>query len=144
MHGEPVFTPSQYIGYLAKRLGLKKSDLKIPRRMTMVYDQDKMRFLRNLTGGNAVRWWYSGQRPLQVGRYKRKPIASICNLIGAPAACMILEEAIAAGAKEIVEVGIAGGIQPHLKPGDILVVTSGERDEGTSFHYYPPRYGVRE
>jgi len=137
MDEESVFTPSQFIGYVAQNRGLKKSALKIPRRLVMVYDRNELRYLRGLIGGKAVKWWYGGQRPLQIGRYKRKPIASICNLIGAPAACMILEEVIAAGAKEIVEVGIAGGIQPYLKPGDILVITGGKRDEGTSYHYYP-------
>jgi uridine phosphorylase len=66
------------------------------------------------------------------------PIALLFNLIGAPVTCMVLEEVIATGAKEIIEVGIAGGIQPYLKPGDILVITGAKRDEGTSYHYYPP------
>ena len=50
----------------------------------------------------------------------------------------MLEELIACGAKKIFEVGMAGGLQPQLKPGDIIVVTEAIRDEGTSNHYFPP------
>lgn len=53
-----------------------------------------------------------------------------------------MEEAIACGAKTIFEVGVSGGIQSHLQPGDIVVVTGAIRDEGTSYHYFPPEVEV--
>jgi len=138
MGEEPVFTPSQFIDYIARTRNLKSIPLQIPPRLVMVYDLSNFKYLQKITKSKAIKWWYSGQRPLQIGHYGHTPVALICNLIGAPAACMVLEEVIATGAKEIIEVGIAGGIQPYLKPGDILVITGAERDEGTSYHYYPP------
>jgi uridine phosphorylase len=39
---------------------------------------------------------------------------------------------------QIFEVGLAGGVQPYLKPGDIVVVTEAIHDEGTSHNYLPP------
>ena len=62
--------------------------------------------------------------------------------IGAPAAAATLEEMIACGAREIFEVGLTGGLQQFLKPGDIIVVTEAIRDEGTSHHYFPPEVKV--
>lgn len=103
----------------------------------MLYGREGLGYLGKLTKSKAVRW-YDGQRPLQTGRYRSRSVAVICNLIGAPAASMVLEEIIATGAREIVEVGLAGGIQPYLTPGDILVVTDAKRDEGTSYHYLAP------
>ncbi len=55
----------------------------------------------------------------------------------------MLEELIACGAKSVFEVGIAGGLQPSLKLGDILVVTEAIRDEGTSNHYFQPEVRLK-
>jgi uridine phosphorylase len=54
---------------------------------------------------------------------------------GAPAITMTLEELIACGVKQIFEVGVAGGLQAFLEPGDIVVVTEAIRGEGASHHY---------
>jgi uridine phosphorylase len=55
---------------------------------------------------------------------------------------MTLKEIIACGAKEIFEIGVSGGLQHFLKPGDIIVMTGAVRDEGTSYHYFPPEVKV--
>jgi uridine phosphorylase len=60
---------------------------------------------------------------------------------GAPAATANLAEAIVCGAKIIFEVGLSRGLQDFLKPGDLVVVTEANCDEGTSSHYLEP--GVR-
>lgn len=138
MNDEPIFTPSQFIDYIARNRGLKRSMLKIPPRVVMLYDREGLRYLHTFTKSKAIKWWYDGKGSLQTGRYRSRTVSLIRNLIGSPAAAMLLEEIIATGAKEIIEVGIAGGIQPYLSPGDILVVTNAKRDEGTSYHYLAP------
>ena len=55
---------------------------------------------------------------------------------------MSLEELIACGAKTIFEVGLCGGLQAFLEPGDIVAVTEAIRDEGTSHHYLPSKARV--
>ncbi len=57
---------------------------------------------------------------------------------GAPALAAALEELIAFGVKRFISVGVAGGLQPDLQSGDIVVCNAALRDEGTSFHYLPP------
>lgn len=61
---------------------------------------------------------------------------------GAPLAAASLERVIAAGCSVVVGCGDAGSLlgQPL---GDIVVVDSALRDEGTSYHYLPPAREVR-
>lgn len=57
--------------------------------------------------------------------------------IGAPVAAMILEDLIAVGVREFLSIGTAGGLQPDLDPGDVVVCAGAVRDEGVSHHYAP-------
>ncbi len=58
--------------------------------------------------------------------------------IGAPALTSLAEELMAWGSKRLVILSLAGGLQPDLSPGSILVCDRAIRDEGTSYHYLPP------
>lgn len=49
-----------------------------------------------------------------------------------------MEETIALGCRTIVAVGGAGALVPELVLGQVIVVESAVRDEGTSFHYLAP------
>ena len=62
--------------------------------------------------------------------------------IGSPAATNLAEELIAWGAKRLVILSLAGGIQPDLVPGSLVVCDRAIRDEGTSYHYLPPARDV--
>ncbi len=62
--------------------------------------------------------------------------------IGAPAITGIAEEMMAWGAKRIVILSLAGGLQPDLGPGGVVVCDRALRDEGTSYHYLPPARDV--
>ena len=58
---------------------------------------------------------------------------------GAPTAVMTLEELAAFGIKQFVNLGTAGGLQPNMSVGDIVICDRAIRDEGTSHHYLPVR-----
>jgi uridine phosphorylase len=58
--------------------------------------------------------------------------------LGAPIVAAQAEELIALGATRLVSIALAGGIQPDLEPGAIVVAQASIRDEGTSYHYLPP------
>lgn len=58
--------------------------------------------------------------------------------LGAPIVAAQAEELVALGATRLISVALAGGIQPTLEPGAIVVVRAAVRDEGTSYHYLPP------
>lgn len=57
--------------------------------------------------------------------------------IGSPVVVSLAEEMIAWGAKRLVILSLAGGLQPNLSPGDIMICNRAIRDEGTSYHYLP-------
>ena len=54
---------------------------------------------------------------------------------GAPTSVMTLEELVAFGIKKFVSLGAAGGLQPNMNVGDIVICDRAIRDEGTSYHY---------
>ncbi len=58
--------------------------------------------------------------------------------LGAPIVAAQAEELIAMGATRLVSIALAGGLQPDLPPGSVVVATGAIRDEGTSHHYLPP------
>jgi len=62
--------------------------------------------------------------------------------IGAPAITGISEEMMAWGVQQLVILSLAGGLQPDLEPGSVVVCDRALRDEGTSYHYLPPARDV--
>jgi uridine phosphorylase len=58
--------------------------------------------------------------------------------VGGPLAGHCFEQAIATGVTSAIAVGGAGSLTDAFGPGDVIVVRSAVRDEGTSFHYAPP------
>jgi uridine phosphorylase len=61
-----------------------------------------------------------------------------CLGIGAPAAVAQLELQAELGVRRCISIGTAGGLQVAQQPGQIVVVSSAVRDEGTSYHYLAP------
>jgi purine-nucleoside phosphorylase len=60
------------------------------------------------------------------------------GLMGAPVAAIFIERLIALGIKEIIFLGLAGGIQ-DVSVGDRIIVSEALRLEGTSYHYLPAK-----
>jgi uridine phosphorylase len=60
-----------------------------------------------------------------------------CLGIGAPAAVAQLEVQAELGVRRCISIGTAGGLQAGQEPGDVVLLTSAVRDEGTSCHYLP-------
>jgi len=140
---EPVFTPLDFIRYLAKTRNVPAEAIKVPERLVFTYQPRTYEHAKNLIDGKPVDWWIYGERqPLCIGQFNNVDVGLGCFWVGAPAVAMTLEEVIACGARKIVEVGVSGGLQSFLKPGDIVVVTDAIRDEGTSYHYFPPHVKV--
>lgn len=63
--------------------------------------------------------------------------------VGAPVTAVLVEDFAALGVKNFLSLGIAGGLQPHLRAGDLVLVDKAIRDEGTSHHYLPHNKYVR-
>ena len=139
---EAVFTPSDSIRYVAENRKVSVDALKVPQRLLMTYQRSTYECAKNLINGKSVEWLYGESQPFCVGIFNDVEIGAGRFWIGAPAAAFTFEEAVTCGAKTIFEVGVSGGLQTFLQPGDIVVVTEAMRDEGTSYHYLPPKMKV--
>ncbi len=62
--------------------------------------------------------------------------------VGAPLAAGYLEELISVGVSRFVACGGCGVLDPEIALGHPVVLTAAVRDEGTSYHYLPPRREV--
>jgi uridine phosphorylase len=136
---EAIFNPSDFLRYVAKTRKVAAETIVAPPRLLVTYQRRTYESAKELVEGKAVDWWpYGDAQPFCVGRFNDVEIGIARFWVGAPAATMTLEELIACGAQTIFEVGLSGGLQDFLKPGDIVVATEAIRDEGTSHHYLAP------
>ena len=90
--------------------------------------------------GSTVLWELSaahGIHPVYGVEVAGHRIAVLHPGVGAPLAGAFFEEAIEAGCRKFVGIGMAGGLVPALTIGRVRVPTSAVRDEGTSYHYMP-------
>jgi uridine phosphorylase len=60
--------------------------------------------------------------------------------IGGPSTAIAVEELAMIGVDTFIRVGTSGGMQPHIKPGTLAIVTGAIRDEGTTLQYMPPEF----
>lgn len=132
---ESVITPSRFIAYLSRRLGLNVSEMRLPRPLLVFYQRRDFESAQRLARAKTVKWWYAGPR-LATGSYEGVPLSIYSMPIGASASAMNLEELIACGVRDVVEIGICGSIIRPVAPGSLLVVERAFSDEGTSRHYF--------
>ena len=130
---EPIFTPHDFLNYVASVRGVDVEAFQIPSRMIIVYQQRHFDLIDRLIKGKPVEWWWYGDRlRMHVGSFNNVEIVVATNFVGSPAASMVFEELIACGARKVFEVGLSGGLQRFLKLGDIVVATEAICDEGTT------------
>lgn len=70
--------------------------------------------------------------------YEGKPVAVVNPGVGAPLVTGVFERLIMLGCQKFVACGSTGVLKSELKKGVIIIPSSAVRDEGTSYHYYPP------
>lgn len=57
--------------------------------------------------------------------------------IGGPSCAICVEELAKIGVDTFIRVGTCGGMQPNVKPGDVVISTGAIRQDGTSREYMP-------
>lgn len=71
-----------------------------------------------------------------VYRFKKYPDIAFGNFrIGAAVNAMKMEQLIYWGVKEFFAIGLAGAIDPHLRPGDLILAAEAIGEEGVSRYY---------
>ena len=79
-----------------------------------------------------------GVNPVYVFESGGGPVTVVHPGVGAPLATGVVEEIIALGVTTLVACGGTGALVDELTLGQVMVVESALRDEGTSLHYAPP------
>ena len=74
------------------------------------------------------------------GIYKDVRMTIATTGMGAPSTAIVAEELANLGGRVFIRVGSAGGIDPKLNVGDVVIATGAIRMEGTSKEYAPIEY----
>lgn len=140
----PIFSPEDFRRYLASRNHVLVERLSVPAHLISTFHRNMFDTVKRQIHGHYVEWYY-GKR-LAIGTLGNVPLAVLHSFIGSAAAAMMLEEMIASGAREVIEVGLCGGLVPSVHVGDIVVADEAFVDEGTSSHYFknPRRFSASE
>jgi len=134
-HGkEAVFSPKDFLKYNKSRG--KHPKFKFPNNLIFCFSR---RLLKHIVSNHGAYQAEEFKPSLYLFRGKNKNLGVVGNFgIGAPGTATVMEEMIAAGAKNFILIGEAGTIQKNIKIGSIVVCERAIRDEGTSHHYLKP------
>lgn len=72
------------------------------------------------------------------GRYRGTPVTVASHGVGAAGAAVCFEELARAGVTHLLRAGTCGGLQPHVRDGDLVIATAAERDDGITDRLAPP------
>ncbi|MCL2569743.1 MAG: nucleoside phosphorylase [Firmicutes bacterium] len=134
---KPIVEPKNYEAFFEKRRGVK--------RCVFTYFTDVIDDLeRTLKVNQVFRIRTEGYRPrvyeMKVGN---EYIYVLPMPLGAPQAARMLEILSAQGIKKFMVCGGAGTLNDAKTKDYVLVPTVAVRDEGTSYHYLPPKRDVK-
>lgn len=135
---EPLLTPSELLAY--RRANGQLPDFPPPRAVIFapqksladyVLRHHSTRRIKGFLGEFYLLKRTTGQIALSTGFG-----------IGAPVIAGLADEFAALGVKQFALIGMAGGLQPELKTGSLVICRSAIRGEGVSQHYLPPHSTV--
>lgn len=75
-----------------------------------------------------------------VGKIAGAPVLVMSTGMGGPSTAIAVEELTALGVETFIRIGTAGGMQPEVIGGDVVVATGSIRMEGTTREYVPIEY----
>ncbi|MFT4343789.1 MAG: nucleoside phosphorylase [Candidatus Woesearchaeota archaeon] len=123
---QALFNPQDYISW---NNYLKKDYKKAPKKYIIIYYPKILNYFKRKYKPEKIKLY----RLITV--YQYKDVGVVCMTgIGSPHATTVIEELIALGGKEFLNIGSAGG----LKDFGTYLCKKSIRDEGTSFHYRSP------
>jgi len=122
---EALFSPLDYVRWSKyTKNGIKNR----PSKYILVYFPYLVSYFRRKYKPKVIKL----SRLITINQYKDIALVQMTG-IGAPNAATVLEELIALGGKEFINLGFCGG----LKDFGIFLCEKALRDEGTSYHYLP-------
>lgn len=131
-----VVRPERFVRYLREVEGLRASEVRLPPSGIFVFGRADLRLFTRVLRGKARRW----NEGYAVGRAGRTRIAVARTTIGAPAAVLNFEEAVALGLRRVISFGACGSLRKDLPIGSVVLPTRAYSEEGTSRHYAGTRW----
>jgi len=86
-----------------------------------------------LTGVSEIA--HKREHRTMTGMYKGKKITATSTGMGCPSTAIAVEELARVGVRSFIRVGSSAAVQPHVKPGDLLVSEGSLRNDGTTDAY---------
>lgn len=121
---EALFTAEEFGAYT------KWGKNAFPKKIILCYQDSILRYFKNKYHGRYEKIkLYGGHEIFKVGGVGLMEMGGI----GAPHAVVFMEELIAGGTKEVINMGTAGGLYGT----GVFLCDKAVRDEGTSHHYIP-------
>lgn len=74
------------------------------------------------------------------GTYKGRRITATSTGMGCPSTAIAVEELVRVGVTSLIRVGSSAGLQPGVRPGDLLVSEGALRNDGTTAAYVHPGF----
>lgn len=125
-----IINPSDEIGISIR------SSKKIPSQVILCFTSDVIKQAKRRYDVKLIeKNWWGWLHGLKTGG---STVGLLSSGIGDSFAGIVVELLIESGAKDILAIGTAGGLQQDLKMGDIILTTRAIRDEGVSYHYVSP------
>ncbi len=75
-----------------------------------------------------------------LGSHQGTMVAVVSHGVGTAGAAVCFEELIRAGATRLIRAGTAGGLQPHVNDGDLVIAAAAIRDDGVTKGLVPAEY----
>jgi uridine phosphorylase len=132
----PLVTPEQNAEYVRLRRGLTDAEWRLPPTLVATFQRAAWERLAEGCGVPDAAGRCAEIMPVP-GAVNGVPVAAVQMMIGAPAAALSLEAAIARGVRRVLVVGSAGSLRDDVPIGSAVLVTGAEREDGTSHHYLP-------
>ncbi len=137
---EPFVTPEHAVEFTRRRLGVPPEEWALPPALVATFQTEAYERLLERAGQEADLWnqtRVAGLASSAVGAVDGVRVVVAKFSFGAPATVVALEHLIARGVRDVLVVGSAGSLQPHLPLGSTVLVEGAEREDGTSHHYLP-------
>jgi len=135
---DPILTPSALLAY--RRANGQLPDFPPPRTVIFAPQKSLADYVRRRHSLKQVKGFLG---EFYLLKRTSGQIAFSTNFgIGAPVIGGLTDEFAALGVKQFILIGMAGGLQPELTTGSLVISTSAIRGEGVSQHYLPPNRTV--
>ena len=111
----------------------------VPERVLVVGDPKRAERVAELLD-DPVEISHNREYVLHGGRHRGEPIGVISHGVGSPGAVACFEELCRAGVRRLIRAGTAGGLQPDVVDGDLVIVRAAVREDGVTDKLVPPTF----